>query len=92
MAKRPSLLDEVRGTEVGQGDKTAEVVNITPKTTSTTKAKTVQSTLYLPPKAHRKLKEIAFATDCKMHDLFIQGLDMVLASKGYPPVAELDKK
>lgn len=90
--KRPSLLDSIEtGTNTGQGSVTADVVELAPKAKPSSKVKPVQSTLYLPPQAHRKLREIAFAKDCKMHDLFIEGVNNVLASKGYPTVEELAK-
>lgn len=90
MVERKSLLDNFKSDEVVDNKPSAEVVPIAPK--AKPKAKTVQNTIYLPPQAHRQLKEIAFAMDCKVHDLFIQGIDHVLNSKGYKSVAELAKK
>lgn len=89
MGQRPNLWDNV-DTGEGSEPQAAEVVTIAPP--ATVKAKPVQSTLYLPPQAHRQLKEIAFAMDCKMHDLFIEGINHVLAKKGYGTVEELAKK
>ena len=45
------------------------------------------ASLYAHPRVFKKLREIAAAEDCKPHDLYIQGLRMVLASYGY----DLDK-
>ena len=80
--------------ETGQGANpaTSSVVEFEPKSKPTKKAPTVKSSLYLPPNAHRLLKEIAFAKNCKVHDLFIEGIDHVLTGKGYATVEELSKK
>lgn len=91
--KRPALLDSIdMATESAATP--AQVVEIKKPNASTTTVKqaTVKSSLYLPPKAHRLLKEIAFAQDCKVHDLVIEGIDRVLNSHGYGTVAEVAKK
>jgi len=51
----------------------------------------VKSTIYLPSQAHRKLKEVAFARDCKVHDLIMEGISHVLKENGHPSVEELKK-
>ena len=43
--------------------------------------------LYAHPRVFKKLREIAVAEDCKPHDLYVQGLRLVLQSYGY----DLDK-
>ena len=45
------------------------------------------ASLYAHPRVFKKLREIAAAEDCKAHDLYIEGLRMVLARYGY----DLDK-
>jgi hypothetical protein len=49
----------------------------------------VHTSVYLPKPAHRKLKEIAFHTDQKVHDLIMEGIDEVLKRHGHPTSAEL---
>jgi len=39
--------------------------------------------LYAHPRVLKKLREIAAAQDCKPHDLYIEGIRLVLASYGY---------
>ena len=39
--------------------------------------------LYAHPRVLKKLREIAAVEDCKPHDLYVQGLRMVLKSYGY---------
>ena len=45
------------------------------------------ASLYAHPRVFKKLREIATAEDCKAHDLYVEGLRMVLARYGY----DLDK-
>ncbi len=45
------------------------------------------ASLYAHPRVFKKLREIAAAEDCKPHDLYVEGLRMVLERYGY----DLDK-
>ncbi|WP_050387325.1 hypothetical protein [Bradyrhizobium pachyrhizi] len=40
--------------------------------------------LYLPPKAKKKMKEIAFITDRKPHDIYLDALREYLERSGHP--------
>jgi len=40
------------------------------------------ASIYAHPKVFKALREIAAATDCKPHDLYIEGLRMVLRQHG----------
>ena len=44
------------------------------------------TSLYLPPETQRAIKEIAFQFDRRPHDLYIEGINMMLAKYGKPPV------
>lgn len=88
MAKRPNLLASI-DMETGQG-KASPVTAIAPVVAPTpqkAKPQNVKTSLYLPPKAHHKLKEIALAKGCKVHDLVIDGIDKVLTENGFPTVS-----
>ncbi len=50
------------------------------------------TTLYLPKKVQRVIKEIALQYDCKPHDLYLQGIDMMLAHHGRPSIDDLSKE
>lgn len=63
-----------------------------PKTAAKPGADMMHTTLYLPKGAHQKLREIAFTTDRKLHDLLIEGIDEVLRRHGHPPVATFKAK
>jgi hypothetical protein len=74
----------------GSAPEPASVVELKPRAeVKPAKVGTVKTSVYLPAQAHRKLKEIAFAKDCKVHDLIVDGLNRVLADNGYAPIREL---
>ena len=52
----------------------------------------VHSSIYVPKAAYRKLREIALARECKVHDLVLDGIDSVLREHGNPTTAELRAK
>ena len=49
----------------------------------------VHSSLYLPEAVYEALRETAFKERCKIHDLVLQGIDLALRKRGYPPVEQL---
>jgi hypothetical protein len=49
----------------------------------------VHSSLYLPGPVYEALREAAFKERCKIHDLVMQGIDLALRKRGYPPADEL---
>lgn len=49
----------------------------------------MRTSLYLPRAVHDKLREIAFTERRKVHELFIEGIDKVLAERGFAGTAEL---
>ncbi len=48
------------------------------------------ASLYAHPRVFKKLREIAAAEDCKAHDLYVEGLRMVLARYGFD-LAKLER-
>ncbi len=50
------------------------------------------TTLYLPKKVQRAIKEIALQYDCKPHDLYLQGINMMLAHYGRPSIDDISKE
>ena len=50
------------------------------------------TTLYLDRKVQRAIKEIALQYDLKAHDLYLEGINLMLAQYGRPPIDELIKK
>jgi hypothetical protein len=55
----------------------------------TLKARTHQFSLYLEPAVHDKLREIAFVERVKIHQLVMEGVDLLLKKRGQPSVKKL---
>ena len=49
----------------------------------------VHSSLYLPEAVYEALRETAFKERCKIHDRVMQGIDLALRRRGYPPIEGL---
>ena len=49
----------------------------------------VHTSVYLPREVHRKLREIAFTRDVKVHDIIMEGIDAALQKHGHPTIATL---
>ncbi len=96
MAKhRPSL--EAFAQSVAPSPATAptgNVVELTPPAQAATSARKDRphTTLYLPKKVQRVIKEIALHYDCKPHDLYLQGINMMLAHYGRPSIDDISKE
>lgn len=52
----------------------------------------VHTSVYLPREVHRRLREIAFTRDVKVHDVIMEGIDAALREHGHPAVADLKAK
>jgi len=54
----------------------------------------VHTSVYLPREVHRRLREIAFTRDVKVHDVIMEGINAALQKHGHPSVEALkgDKK
>lgn len=91
---RPSLLGSLGEAVAPAGEPAAgNVVSISqPTPVVSPRPDVVKSTVYLHPQVHRKLKEIAFAKDCKIHDLLMEGVSRILVEHGHPTVDELKIK
>lgn len=50
------------------------------------------TSLYLAPEVKRAIKEIAFQFDRKPHDLYLEGIDLMLAKYGKPDLKSLTGK
>lgn len=56
------------------------------------KREVVLQTVYLPPLVHKQLRSLAFEEEKKMHDLLMEGLDLVFRKRGLKPFDELSEK
>jgi hypothetical protein len=52
----------------------------------------VRSSIYLSRAAHDRLREIAFAERKKIHDLIVEGIDQVIATRGHRETARRQRK
>jgi hypothetical protein len=52
----------------------------------------VHTSVYLPKAVHQKLREIAFHTDRKVHDIIMDGIDEALKRHGHPTTGALKEK
>ncbi|WP_375408937.1 hypothetical protein [uncultured Methylobacterium sp.] len=93
MSKRPSIIGglNLQGTPSSQG-----VAGSVPEPPDAPKApaqrarpEVVHTSLYLPREVHRRLREIAFARDVKVHDVIMEGIDAALLKHGHPSVEAL---
>ncbi len=52
----------------------------------------VHSSLYLPEAVHEALREVAFQERTKIHDLVLEGIELALRGRGFPPIADLNAR
>lgn len=89
MSKRPSIIDSLP-LPPEPTNTTAEIVDLAANRRA--KSPDVQHTsVYIPREAHDRLREIAFVERCRVHDLIMQGLDLVIAQRGHPETATRKK-
>jgi hypothetical protein len=50
------------------------------------------TSVYLPETAYEALRQVAFDERRKIHDLFMEGVELALKKRGYPPIAEMKAK
>lgn len=84
--QRPSVFDAISLNVATQPTEASVTATATP---AKNEAEMFRTSLYLSRAVHDKLREIAFHERKKVHELFIEGLDKVLAERGYAPSDEL---
>lgn len=89
MTSRPSVFSAkaVAAPIVGAANATEATITTTNDTPDDDPM--MRTSLYLPRAVHDKLREIAYVERCKVHDLFIEGIDKVLAERGFASTKEL---
>lgn len=85
MSKRPSIIDTL--TLVPPAVDTDSAVVDMAAARSKALAEVQHTSVYIPRSAHDRLREIAFVERCKIHDLVMEGLDLVIARRGHPETA-----
>ena len=103
VSKRPSLIGGLslpgsetpeRAVEREPEPTAAPAVALSSKPTGGRRARpeVVHTSVYLPREVHRRLREIAFTRDVKIHDVIMEGIDAALQKHGHPAVAALKAK
>jgi len=90
MSKRPSIIGDLK-LVTSEPESTASAPAPEPAKSSPRRVRPdiVHTSVYLPKPVYKKLREIAFTTDQKIHDVIIEGIDQALRRYGHPSVAEL---
>jgi hypothetical protein len=88
MAKKPAVSLEALAQQVQPTPVASNVVPLQ-RDDAKTSRRTQHTSLYLHPQVRRAIREIAFQYDRKPHDLYLEGIDMMLAKYGKPGHAEL---
>lgn len=96
MSKRPSLIGGLNlpGSEAREAtsDRPPEAAVEAPASKAAgrrARPEIVHTSVYLPREVHRRLREIAFTRDVKVHDIIMEGIDEALRKHGHPPVDAL---
>jgi hypothetical protein len=50
------------------------------------------TSVYLPEAAYEALRQVAFDERCKIHDLFMEGVELALKKRGYPALGDMKAK
>ncbi|MGE3778887.1 MAG: hypothetical protein AB7F89_17005 [Pirellulaceae bacterium] len=58
----------------------------------TLRARTKQLSLYLEEPVYEELRNLAFSERVKMHQLIVEGVDLMLRRRGHPSIKDLMKK
>ncbi|WP_237482704.1 hypothetical protein [Lichenibacterium dinghuense] len=77
--KRPSMIDAMMAPE-SQPEIAPEAAPAAPRKP---KPDVQHTSVYIPRPAHERLREIAFHERVKMHDLIMEGLDLVIEKRGH---------
>jgi predicted DNA-binding ribbon-helix-helix protein len=56
------------------------------------RARTKQLSLYLEEPVYEELRNLAFSERVKMHQLIVEGVDLMLRKRGHPSIKDLMKK
>lgn len=89
MAKRPSLIDSL---SIDAGDVPAVEAEEKKPAGRKPRPNIVHTSVYLPRPVYMKIREIAYVTDQKIHDLIMEGIDNVLRNHGHPGVDVLKEQ
>ena len=85
MSKRPSILGELKLAPAPSAKAASKPAPAPRKE----RPDVIHTSIYLPKPVYLKLREIAYTTDQKIHDVIMDGVDAALKQYGHPSIAEL---
>ena len=85
--KRPSMIDAMMAPEAP-----ATAAPMPPVAPVKPKPDVQHTSVYIPRTAHARLRALAFHERAKMHDLIMEGLDLVIEKRGHPERATRSTK
>lgn len=86
MSKRPSIIADLKLDEPAAPATPAAEAPAPAKPARKPRPDIVHTSIYLPKAVHRKLREVAFTTDRKVHDVILEGIDAALRKYGHEGV------
>jgi hypothetical protein len=95
MTKRPSIIGGLNlpGSESGELSSGKPIIAASETALKApgrrARPEVVHTSVYLPREVHRRLREIAFTRDVKVHDVIMEGIDAALQKHGHPSVDAL---
>ena len=81
MSKRPSIIADLKLDAPSAAPETEAPAPAT--TARKARPDIVHTSIYLPKAMHRKLREVAFTTDRKVHDVILEGIHAALRKYGH---------
>ena len=91
MNKKRTSLEDVFGPAKAQPSSAPVVESTLPVREDKRRPAVKQQTVYLPLPVHEQLRKVAFEEHAKMHDLLIEGLELVFTKRGLPGISELTR-
>lgn len=85
--KRPSMIDAMMSPKTS-----AEETSVAPVAPVKPKPDVQHTSVYIPRQAFERLREIAFNERVKMHDLIMEGLDLIIQKRGHSERAKRNTK
>ena len=89
MSRKRTSLSAVLGTGAGDAPSTATAAERPPNRGGSRRPGLKQQTAYLPEAVYEQLRALAFEERRKMHDLLMEGLDMVFKQRGLRSIEDL---
>jgi hypothetical protein len=89
MPKRPNVVGDLI-LDGDSPDPTPERIEAPPRAKPTSDVQ--HSSIYIPRPVYERLRELAFHERVKIHDLILEGLDLVMAQRGHPERTNVRKR